>query len=435
MLRATPERFRFDVRGPPFPPGPFPSHLRNRPLRTTWIVSALSISLVLAQAGSMTFPALMPTLMVEWDLSESDAGWIAGMFFAGYALAVPFLSTLGDRMDARPVVIAAALVTGVSVFAFAFWVEDLWAAMLMRFLSGIGIAGVHMPGLGLLAERLTGAARARGSAIYAACYALGTAGSFLIAGAVSAAFDWRAAFVVSGLAPILVVPLIAAIGPPLHPRKAPDEAKPTAMLDFRPVLRNRNALAYIVAYAGNTWEVFGVRTWFVAFVAFSVTWSGYDGAGWNAAVLSAIAAFVGVPAGIAVAELAVRRNRRVVIAATAGVSVLVALVIAVLVEAPAPLLVALLMLHGVTSYGDAPSISSGVVEAADEGRRGATLAVFALAGFIPGFVAPLVIGIVLEAAGGLGSPDAWRLAFVVIALGSVVSMLAMRIARPPARTE
>lgn len=395
-----------------------------------WIVTALSLSLVLAQAGSMTFPALMPRLMAEWDLSETDAGWVAGMYFAGYALAVPLLSALTDRIDARPLVAASALLAGGSVLAFAFWVEGFWLAMAMRFLTGIGIAGVHMPGLGLLAERLEGPARRRGSAIYAACYALGTANSFLIAGVVTSAQDWRTAFVVSGLAPLLLLPLVAGIGPPRH-REARNPARPTALLDFRPVIRNREALAYIVAYAGNTWEVFGIRAWFVAFLAFSMALPANAEFTWNAAVLSAVAAFLGVPAGIAIAELAVRRDRRIVIATTALLSVAVALVIAGLVEAATPIVVALLMLHGVTSYGDAPSISSGVVEAAEDGYRGATLAVFALAGFLPGLVAPLLIGIVLQAAGGIGSSTAWTWAFVVLAMGSVVSAAAMRLARRP----
>lgn len=378
----------------------------------------------------MTFPALMPGLMAEWELTETDAGWVAGMYFAGYAAAVPLLSALTDRIDARPLVAVSALVAGASVLAFAFWVEGFWPAVAMRFLTGIGIAGVHMPGLGLLAERLEGPARRRGSGIYAACYALGTATSFLIAGVVAAAYDWRAAFLVSGLAPLLVLPLLAAIGPPRH-RTAPNGAPSTALLDFRPVLRNREALAYIVAYAGNTWEVFGIRAWFVTFLVFNMALPGNEGFGWNAAILSAVAAFLGVPAGIAVAEISVRRDRRVVIGTTALLSVAVALVIAGMVQAATPIVVALLMLHGISSYGDAPSISSGVVEAAEEGQRGATLAVFALAGFLPGLVAPLLIGIVLHAAGGIGSPTAWTWAFAVLALGSLVSAAAMRLARRP----
>jgi MFS family permease len=395
-----------------------------------WIVGSLSLSLVLAQAGSMTFPALMPRLMTEWSLSETEAGLVAGMYFAGYAFAVLPLAALTDRIDARPLVAFCAVLAGVSVLLFAFWVEGFWLAAAMRFLTGIGIAGVHMPGMTLLAGRLDGPGRQRGSAIYAACYALGTANSFLIAGLTASIYGWRVAFIVSGVMPLLVPLLLVGLGAP-HRREARSAPRPTALLDFRPVVRNREALAYILAYAGNTWEVFGVRAWFVTFLAFSMALPGNSSYVWNAPVLSAVSALLGVFAGIALAEVSARGLRRTVITTTALSSVAVALAIAGTVEAATPLVVALLLLHGMTSYADAPSISSGVVEAAEDGYRGATLAVFALAGFLPGLVAPLVIGMLLQTMGGAASSVAWTFAFLVLALGSVVSAAAMRLTRSP----
>jgi MFS family permease len=380
----------------------------------------------MAQAGSMTFPALMPQLMAEWHLSAVEAGWIVGMYFAGYAVAVPLLAALTDRLDARPVVIFSALLAGLSVVMLGTVVEEARLAMLSRFLTGIGVAGVHMPGLGLLAARLEGDARRRGSAVYAACYAMGTAGSFLIAGLVAPDYGWRAAFVVSGLMAAPVVPLVALVGR-APPRTPPDPATRPALLDFRPVVRNREALAYIVAYAGNTWEVFGVRAWMVAFLGFSMAASGVAASSWNPAIVSAVSVVAGVIAGLMVAEAAVHHDRRKVVAATAIVSVLVALAIAATVRAPTTLIVALLVLHGATSYGDAPSISAGVVEAATPGQRGATLAVFAMIGFLSGLAAPLVVGVLLEALGGTGSALAWSSVFVTLSLGSLVAATAMRL--------
>ena len=40
------------------------------------------------------------------------------------------------------------------------------------------------------------------------------------------------------------------------------------LLDFRPVLANRRALAYVLGYGVHCWELFATRSWLVAFLAF-----------------------------------------------------------------------------------------------------------------------------------------------------------------------
>jgi len=41
------------------------------------------------------------------------------------------------------------------------------------------------------------------------------------------------------------------------------------LLDFRPILRNRSALAYSVAYCVHTWEMSALRGWVVTFLTFA----------------------------------------------------------------------------------------------------------------------------------------------------------------------
>ena len=45
--------------------------------------------------GVAAFPALLPTFIGEWQLTNTDAGWINGIYFAGYLAAVPVLVGLG----------------------------------------------------------------------------------------------------------------------------------------------------------------------------------------------------------------------------------------------------------------------------------------------------------------------------------------------------
>jgi hypothetical protein len=45
------------------------------------------------------------------------------------------------------------------------------------------------------------------------------------------------------------------------------EAPSGALLDFRPVFRNQQAMAWIAGYTVHAWELATLRTWAVAFLA------------------------------------------------------------------------------------------------------------------------------------------------------------------------
>jgi hypothetical protein len=43
---------------------------------------------VLGMAGYSIVPALLPQFFEAWSLTNAQGGWLAGMLFAGYMLAV-----------------------------------------------------------------------------------------------------------------------------------------------------------------------------------------------------------------------------------------------------------------------------------------------------------------------------------------------------------
>ena len=79
----------------------------------------LSVTFVLAQVLSLSafgaFAGLLPTFFDHWDLSSSEAGWINGIYLAGYMVAVPFLVTVTDRVDARPIYLGSSALVVVSL--------------------------------------------------------------------------------------------------------------------------------------------------------------------------------------------------------------------------------------------------------------------------------------------------------------------------------
>ena len=102
---------------------------------------------VLTMLGAFAFPALLPTFLDEWHLSNTEAGWINGVYFAAYAMAVPVFSGLTDRIDARAVFAAGAATTVLGSIGFMVFAHGFWSALVFRALAGAGLAGTFMPGV------------------------------------------------------------------------------------------------------------------------------------------------------------------------------------------------------------------------------------------------------------------------------------------------
>jgi len=83
-------------------------------------------------------------------------------------------------------------------------------------------------------------------------------------------------------------------------------------------------------------------------------------------------------------------------------------------------------LYSVLIMSDSAALTGGVVAAAREGERGATLAMHSVFGFSGGFLGPLVVGLVLDLTAGSGSIVGWGFASMVMAAGSLAALIGVR---------
>lgn len=231
------------------------------------LILAMCIAEVLTMAGVFAFPALLPTFVGEWGLSKTQAGWIAGVYFGAYAVTAPPVLALTDRLDARCVYFGGALLAAAAAAGFALLANGFWSALLFRALGGAALAATYLPGLRVLMDRHRGPRPSRALSFYTASFSLGTALSFLLAGEIAALFGWRAAFAATAGAALCAATVPLRLSPAIPEPRETD----VHLLDFRPVLANHRALAYVLGYGVHCWELFATRSWLVAFLAFSLT--------------------------------------------------------------------------------------------------------------------------------------------------------------------
>jgi len=206
----------------------------------------------------------------------------------------------------------------------------------------------------------------------------------------------------------------------------PVEPKPVQrrLLNFAPVFRNTSAMGFILGYGAHCFELYGIRTWIVAFWTFVVMKHGQTSF-LTPLVVSFVFSILAMPASILGNELALKLGRHRAISAVMLASAVVALLIAAMADQSPWVLLPLLLVYAVTVPADSGALTSGMTMAADPDNRGATMAMHSTVGFSLSALGAWALGVALDAAGGPHSASAWTTAFVVLAGGILLGPLAL----------
>jgi MFS family permease len=358
-------------------------------------ILAIVAAQMLVQIGAFSLPALLPTYIAIWNLSKTEAGWLVGIFFAAYVVAVPVLVSLTDRVPTRYVYAAGASLTAVSHLGFAFLADGFWSALILRALAGMGWAGAYMPGLKAIADTLEGNEQSRAVSMHAAGVGIAGASSFGIAGLLAAWISPSAAFLFGGIAALVALAIAWVVMPGTPPKHAA-AAGPRALLDFRPVFRNRPAIAWIAGYTVHTWEMAALRAWGVAFLTAAAAQAAPPS--WLPAptVLLSIANFAGIAVSVSGNELAQRYGRMRVVSLAFAAAALFALVTGWTLGTSMLLSTALIIAWMAAIFIDSAALTAGTVQAADPKLRGATMGLHSMCGYAGGFIGPLGVGFALD---------------------------------------
>jgi len=388
---------------------------------------------VVSMPGFAAYSTLLPRLQQEWETNNSQAGFVSGAFFAGYMAAVPLLTGLTDRVDARRVYFFSCVMLTIALGAFALLAQGFVTAALCQAAVGAGFAGTYMPGLRVLTDNTSGPAQSRAVSFYTAIFGLGTSVSIVVSGLVADTWGWRTAFATAAIGPVIAAAMVSLGMPPSHCHAGPP-VRGAPLLDFRPVLRARPVWPYILGYAVHCWELFGSRSWLVAYCFFA---QGAQVQGnfspwlWSPVAIAAIANLPGPPASIVGNEFALRLGRGRLIASVMIVSGILTGVLGFVSHLPWFAIAGLAMLHMTLVMGDSSALTAGMVMNSPPEARGATMAIHSMLGFGAGFASPLVFGAVLDLAGGNASATAWSAAFVTLGAGAVIAPWLLGFARSP----
>jgi predicted MFS family arabinose efflux permease len=247
--------------------------------------------------------------------------------------------------------------------------------------------------------------------------------SLFTTGVLAERHGWPLAFAAAGVAPLLAVLVLALWVPPAMPARRAERDE--ALLDFRPVLRQRESMSYVLGYAAHCWELFAFRTWLVAFMTFTAVAHASGVAASTITTAASLILLLGLPASVLGNEVATRFGRRRVLIAFMLISTVLAAAIGFAAALPFWAMAGLLALYGTAVMLDSASLTVGALNAAAPERRGSTLAVHTTLGTTMAFLGPLASGFALDLTGGGGTVSSWVACFLVLAAGVAFGPLAL----------
>jgi MFS family permease len=389
------------------------------------VVALMCLAETLSMTGFAAYPAFLALLRDTWAISNSEAGFIGGAFFAGYMTAVPVLSSLTDRYDARRIHIGSCLLAAVSNLGFALFADGVAAAAGLQALAGAGLGGTYMPGLKALTDRVTGPRQSRYIAFYTSTFGIGTSLSLLLAGWLGRWMSWNSAFGLLAAGPLAAALLVFFGLAPLAPHRLTGGR--ASLLGSFSVLHDRSVLGYVLRYAAHCWELFGLRSWMVAFILFGYGLARSGHPALSATEAAAAINFLGIPVSILGNEAAGRLGRGRYIPVVMMASGILAWLAGFAAGWNGWLMLFLLAVYFVAVMSDSAALTAGLVAATPLHQRGAAMAVYSFGGFGAGFLAPLVFGAVLDVSGGKADPAAWGLAFGSLGIGCLAASIAARL--------
>src|SRR6202158_5362874 len=149
-----------------------------------------------------------PDLARDWGLARGALGPVfsAGLF--GLMIGALIFGPVADRIGRKKIIVFSTAALGIGTLATVF-AQDISSLLVIRFLTGLGLGGALPNAVALTSEFSPHRRRAPMVMIMFCGFSVGAALGGLLAAALIPQFGWRSVFVVGGVAPLLLVPILA----------------------------------------------------------------------------------------------------------------------------------------------------------------------------------------------------------------------------------
>jgi MFS family permease len=374
---------------------------------------------IAAMALWFSASAAVPSLLDRGQLSTDAAAALTSAVQIGFVVGTLASAACGlaDRFDSRVLFSAAALLGALFNGALLLSGFDHPAAPVLRFATGVCMAGVYPVGMKLAAGWSTGNMGLLMGALVGAV-TLGSAMPHLFYAFVSIGWEMPVALA-SGCAIAAAAAIhLVALGP--------KHAKSISFhwTDLKALLRNKPILLAQGGYLGHMWELYAMWAWLGSFLMWALPASGLEIKLGHATI--SLVTFLVMAAGaigcLLAGLLADRIGRTLTTIGALVLSGGCALLIGFSVDAGPVVVIVIAAIWGMTVVADSAQFSAAMAELAEPRLIGTVLTLQTSLGFLLTAGSIWLIGHMADAVG-------WRYAFIVLAIGPLLGALSMMMLR------
>jgi MFS family permease len=377
------------------------------------VLLLLSLAELLAMSVWFSASAVVPALTEAWSLDDNGRSWLTMSVQIGFVCGAfgSAVLTLADRIPSKQFFTVAAFAAALATLLIPLLADDLPMALVLRFLTGLCLAGVYPIGMKMMSTWTT---KDRGLGIGMLVGAL-TVGSALphLLNVFGGVDNWK--FVLTLAAGAAALGGVIAF---LFVKEGPNRVQSPrfSWKHVGTIFRNRDLMLANLGYLGHMWELYGMWTWISAFLIASFALSNIDSK-WASGLTFAIIAAGGLGSLLA-GKLADQIGRTTITIISLTVSGLCALVIGQFYGSSPVLLTPIALLWGFAIVADSAQFSAAISELADKSLIGTALTLQTSMGFLLTLFSIRLLPVVESAVG-------WEWAFAFLAVGPAVGMMAM----------
>jgi MFS family permease len=382
-------------------------------------ISLIVVCQIAAMALWFSASAAVPSLLDADQLSTDAAATLTSAVQIGFVVGTLASAAFGlaDRMDSRMLFSAAALLGALFNGALLLSGFDHPIAPVLRFATGMCMAGIYPVGMKLAAGWATANMGLLMGALVGAV-TLGSAMPHLFYAFTSVGWETPVALA-SGCAIIAAIAIHAV-------RLGPKHAKSMTFrwADLKSLLRNKPILLAQGGYLGHMWELYAMWAWLGSFLVWALPASGLKIELGHASIslITFLVMATGAVGCFLAGLLADRFGRTLTTIGALLLSGSCALLIGFAVDVGPTTVIVIAVIWGMTVVADSAQFSAAIAELAEPRLIGTVLTLQTSLGFLLTAGSIWLIGQIVDTVG-------WRYAFIVLAIGPLfgaLSMLALR---------
>lgn len=368
------------------------------------LIMVLFVCMVIMGLDRSSVSVAAPIMMEELGIAPSQMGLLLSAFFWTYTLCNIPAGRLADRFGAKKVLAGAAAIWSIAS-ALTGCMSNLIGLMAARMGVGVGEAGVFPTMAKIAAEQFPGRERATATGCYLAGARLGYALTPVVIGFLIAQFNWRLAFIITGVGSLLFCMFWFFWYDEQKGRVFAKSVDAEIELEKQIVpwlklLTNRNILGLFVAKFGANYLYFMFLTWIPSYLVmergFSILEMGFY------ASLPFVVAFITQPLTGFVSDFIIRRGFSKTLARKGVLVIAQALSVTIIAVAfvDDPMIAILILTVNIAAASTIGGMMQTMAsEIAPFGMAATVTGAMNTVGAIAGVLAPTLTGIIVEMTG------------------------------------